>query len=167
MVNAGVPRQGTTRRERTGEAGQALIELALTMPLLILFLAGALEFGEVAFISIQLSNAAKAAAQYGAQNANTAVDQAGMQAVAQKEVTAVNPVTVTLGAPTCSCSSPDTATPSFSCTDAPSTSCASPSHIVQTLTISVSGPFKPGFFVPGFSHSSFTLYGSAVQKRLQ
>ncbi len=167
MIDARVLLRRIKNRARAGEAGQALVELALTMPLLIVILVGALEFGEVAFISIQLSNAAKAAAQYGAQSTTTATDQAGMQAVAQSEVTAVSPVTVALGAPTCSCSSPDTATPSFSCTLAPPTSCAAPSHIVQTLSITVSGPFTPGFFVPGFSHASFTLYGSAVQKRLQ
>jgi Flp pilus assembly protein TadG len=167
MIHAGVLLRRIGTRERDGEAGQALIELALTMPLLILFLMGALEFGQVAFISIQLSNAAKAAAQYGAQNSNTAIDRLGMQAIAQSEVTAVNPVTVALDDNTCSCSSPDTATPSFACLKAPDTSCAFPSHIVQTLTISVSGPFTPGFFVPGFSRSAFTLTGTAVQKRLQ
>jgi Flp pilus assembly protein TadG len=154
------------KRKITGESGQSLVELALTMPVLLLLLLGAVEFGQAAFQAIQLSNAAKAAAQYGAQQAYTASDVTGMTAIAQQEVPAI-PVSVSVGPPTCSCSSPDAGAPSFSCTKAADTACASPSHIVQTLTITVSAPFNPGVFAPGFSHSSFMLYGSAIQKRLQ
>lgn len=161
--------RGSMRRARGDESGQALVELALTTPLLILLLLGAVEFGRVAFTAIELSNAAKAAAQYGAQNLLTATDQPGMQAVAQADASALTAgtVTVSVDANTCSCSSPDTATAPFACRTATSTSCPSPSSLVQTITVTASAPFNPGIWVPGFSHANFTLYGTAVQKRLQ
>jgi Flp pilus assembly protein TadG len=156
------------RMEWTGDyLGQALVETAFTVPLLLFLLLGAVEFGRVAFIGIEVSNAAKAAAQYGAQNNITANDQAGMQAVAQADASALpaGSVVVTVSS-VCSCSSPYSASPSFSCYDTPPTSCTAPSSIEQTLTVNVSAPFDPLIHLPGFAQS-YTLYGQAVQKRLQ
>lgn len=155
------------RLRRSGEGGQALVETALMMPLFLLLLLGAAEFGQAAYIALEVSNAAKAAAQYGAQNVNTAIDQAGMQAVAQADAALPSGTTLTITASsTCSCSSPYTANAPFSCHDAPDTSCPSGSFIEQTITVEASAPFKTAFTVPGYSNS-FTLYGHAVQKRLQ
>src|ERR1700739_1039098 len=78
---------GRTRRTNrlSDESGQAFIELALTVPFLVLLLLGAAELARVAYMAIELSNAAKAAVQYGAQNPTTAVDVSGMQTAAQLE----------------------------------------------------------------------------------
>jgi Flp pilus assembly protein TadG len=148
----------TMRFEWGGQSGQALVEMALTVPMLVLLLLGAVEFGRVAYISIQVSNAAKAAAQYGAQTLDTAVDQAGMQAVAQADASSLAAGTVTVNlSSNCSCSSP---------CNTPGASCPSPSHIEQNITIVVSAPFNPLITVPGLPNS-FNLTGTAVQKRLQ
>ena len=48
-------------RIRRNQLGGALVETALTAPLLVLMLLGLVEFGRVAYISIQTSNAARAA----------------------------------------------------------------------------------------------------------
>ncbi len=52
------------RRSLGGDRGQSLIELALTLPLFILILVGATEFGRFAWATIEASNAARAGAQY-------------------------------------------------------------------------------------------------------
>ncbi len=49
--------------ESSGQSGQALIELAVSMPLFLLLLLGAAEFGRIAYMAIELTDAAKAAAQ--------------------------------------------------------------------------------------------------------
>src|SRR6202042_3592608 len=66
----------------TGDTGQGLVELALTLPLLILIVMGGAEFARVAGASIETANAARAGAQYGAQTNVPASDDAGMQTAA-------------------------------------------------------------------------------------
>src|SRR5512135_3899712 len=70
---------------RRGDAGQSLIETALTVPLLVLLLVGAVELAQVAYAAIEVSNAAKAAASYGAQDTTTAADSTGMATVAAND----------------------------------------------------------------------------------
>src|ERR1700734_3884295 len=67
------------------ECGQSVLELALLMPILCLLLLGIIEMGRYAEISILVSNAARAGAQYGAQNIATAGDSAGIQAAALQD----------------------------------------------------------------------------------
>ncbi len=156
------------RSGKAGECGSALVEAALTAPLLILMLLGATEFGRVAYMSIQVSNAAKAAVQYGAQTQITAIDTAGMQTVARLETSSLISSGVNVSVNTalnCSCSSPDTSTAPFNCLDAPIDSCASPSFVEQTLSVTVTAPFDPLVHVTGLP-GPFTLRGHAVQKRL-
>lgn len=149
------------------EAGQALVETALAVPLLSLMLLGAFEFGRVAYMGIELSNAAKAAVQYGSQSQITANDQTGMQAIAQADASALPAGSVSVSvSSTCSCSSPYTNSPTFSCATATATSCTSPSHIEQTITVSASAPFNPVLQVGGLG-GPFTLTALAVQKRLE
>jgi Flp pilus assembly protein TadG len=48
------------RASVTEDAGQALLELALTVPLLVLILLGAAEFSRLAYAAVEVANAAKA-----------------------------------------------------------------------------------------------------------
>jgi len=50
------------------QCGQAMLELALVLPVLLLLTIGLIEFGRVAYYSIEVSDAARAGAQYGAQS---------------------------------------------------------------------------------------------------
>ena len=70
---------------RRSERGTALIEFAVVLPFLVLFVIGAAEFGRVYFAAITAGNAARAGAQYGAQNVVRSGDFAGMTAAAQNE----------------------------------------------------------------------------------
>lgn len=61
------------------QAGVALVEFALVVPLLALLLVGIIEIGRYAYFSIAVANAARAGAQYGAYDTARAVDVVGMQ----------------------------------------------------------------------------------------
>lgn len=68
------------------ESGGPLVELALAMPLLTLILLGAIGLGQLAMGAINVSNAAKAAVQYAAQDGGTAEDAVTMLSLAQADV---------------------------------------------------------------------------------
>ena len=153
---------------RRNEFGGALVETALTAPVLLLMLLGMVEFGRVAYIAIQASNAARAAVSYGSQNQITAVDTGGMTAVAQLEASglASQNVNLTVSAVgNCSCSSPDTTVTPFACSGASTALCPDPSFVEQTLNVTVTATFNP-FVHAGNWPGSFTITGHAVQKRL-
>ena len=48
--------------------GQGLVEFALILPLLVLFVLIAIDFGRIYFSYVQISNAAREAANYGSLN---------------------------------------------------------------------------------------------------
>jgi Flp pilus assembly protein TadG len=66
------------------ERGTALIELTIILPLLVLFIIGAVEFGRVYYAAITVANAARAGAQFGTQE-NQSANFAGMTQAAQAE----------------------------------------------------------------------------------
>lgn len=153
---------------RKDELGGALVETALTAPLLIFMLLGMVEFGRVAYIAVETSNAARAAVSYGSQNQITASDTNGMQAVARLEANglASQNVNLTVSAVgNCSCSSPDTTTTPFACSGASTASCPKPSFVEQTLNVTVTASFDPIIHAGNFP-GTFTITGRALQKRL-
>jgi Flp pilus assembly protein TadG len=150
------------------EEGQALVETALSMSLLFLMVLGAVEFGRLAYFTIEVNNAAKAAAQYAAQNPATAADLTGMLTAAQNEYS--TPASISLVSPTaasgyaCSCASSGT---SVSCSNNSLTSPPCPgSYMEVTVTVETQVTYTPGIHVPGFP-VSFPIYGVAKQKVLQ
>ncbi|HEY4439274.1 MAG TPA: TadE/TadG family type IV pilus assembly protein [Candidatus Elarobacter sp.] len=65
------------RRLPRGDDGSALAELAIILPLLCLLLTGLMEAGRYGYYTILVANAARAGAQYGAQNLVTAANAGG------------------------------------------------------------------------------------------
>lgn len=61
------------------QAGVALVEFALALPLLMMLLVGIIEYGRYTYFSIEIANAAHAGAQYGSQTATTGADTTGMK----------------------------------------------------------------------------------------
>lgn len=137
--------------------GGALVETALAMPLLLLLLLGAAEFGMASYAAIEVENAAMAGVQYGAQNPGLSNDTTGIQTAAANDAGNITLGTTTVSH-TCICSN-GTAS-SCQPTDCPG------SQPETILTVQTQTTFKPGFKVPGFP-TSFTIYGQAVQKVLQ
>ncbi len=61
-----------SRALRNDTSGQSIVELAVMTPLLLLLVVGVIDLGEYAYDGIELGNAARAGAEYGATNSQTA-----------------------------------------------------------------------------------------------
>jgi Flp pilus assembly protein TadG len=141
------------------------VEVALTTPILILMFLGAAEFARIAFAAIEVSNAARAAVAYGAQNVSTAGDSSGIQTAATMDAgdMAASLIATSNASGVCSSGALCTGAGS-SCLN---TDCATPGdHIETILTVNTAATFDPLIHVPGIP-STFTLHGHAVQKCLQ
>ena len=63
-------------------AGQSLVEFVLIVSLLVILLLGAIEIGRAAYYAIAVTNASRAAVQFGAQNYATADNTTGIKQAA-------------------------------------------------------------------------------------
>jgi Flp pilus assembly protein TadG len=139
---------------------------------LITLLLGAVELSRVAYAAIEVSNAARAAAQYGAMNGgaflstdSTGMDSTGMLNAAQGDAGDLGSLVQWASNPTytCSCSGTGTA----SCTPpAVPTGCTT-SHIIVTVTVNTKAVYDPLIYLPGITSKTITLYGSAQEEVLQ
>jgi Flp pilus assembly protein TadG len=148
----------TSREGGTGpQSGQALIEFAFVLPLLLLLLLGVIEIGRYAYIAILVGNAARAGADFGAQS-NT-LDTAGIRKAAQYDFAgstngtpgptngqAYSNLTV-VSSHSCGCDSGGTIT-SFACSTDPD-SCPAGSHWIVFISVTASGTFNGLFNYPG------------------
>ncbi len=141
---------------RRGERGQALIETAIVAPVLVTLLIGAADLARVARSSIAVANAAKAGAQYGAQNGFTAQDATGIATAASNE--ASNLTVTTTSSYSCVCSDGTAST----CLN---TDCTT-SHMEETLTVKTQASVTPLIHLP-LLPSTWNVQGQAVQRCLQ
>jgi Flp pilus assembly protein TadG len=157
------------KRERHGDdAGNALVEFALTMPVLILLLVGAVELARIAFAAIELSNAARAAVQYGGQSAATAADPGGMSAAASNDAANLTGVTTTvIVSGVCSSGAACTGANNGSGPTCKNTDCQTVAndHIETILTATSSVSFQPGIRIPSLP-GPFTIKRTVSQKCL-
>jgi Flp pilus assembly protein TadG len=140
------------------DAGQALVELALTLPLLVLLLIGAAELGRLAYYSVEVSNAARAGVAYGAQNHVTASNFAGMRTAAQNDAGNITLATTT-ATNSCACSSAYSATSACTTTF----SCSGTNRIIEYVQVNTTATVSPIFHYPGVS-KTYTLNGRAVMR---
>ena len=158
MANGGARRSGVLRVLRAGEAGGALVETALTLPLLFFMILGAVQIAQVAYASIEVADAAKAAVAYGAQSGGTAGDTTGITYAATHDAADVPSMTVT------------NISVSYICSDGTAstglnTDCAN-SHIEEILTVNTQATVSSVIHLPGL-RTSYTLHGQAVEKCLR
>ena len=154
-------RIGTRKGVVEDDSGQSLIELAVAAPLLFLMLLGMVEFGRMTYAAIEVSNAARAAAQYGAANGGALSDSSGMLNAAQTD--ALNmPSSPSMawvsGYPTSNCYCANAKSTSVSCTSISATTCVG-SHLEGTLTVKMQVSYSPLIHWPGLpraSHSPVT-----------
>jgi Flp pilus assembly protein TadG len=153
-------RSGRIRRRvaTRDDVGQALIELALALPIYILLLLGSAEFALLAYASIEVSNAARAGVAYGAQSAATAADIAGMETAATNDGSNVAGLSAT-ASQFCSCSS--AAATQVACATAPTT-CAS-SRVLNYVQVNTTAAVSPPIRLPGLP-ITFTLRGQAIMR---
>jgi Flp pilus assembly protein TadG len=151
------------------DSGGAMVETALTLPLMVLMLLGAAEFGRIACTAIEVSSAARAGVSYGAQSTNTVIDSDGIKRVASDDVPDLTLTTTVARAGICADNSACTGSPTTtgvgsgpSCLN---TDCST-SQIETILTVTTSASVKPFITAPGFS-GPYTVTGRAVQKVLK
>ena len=123
------------RRTWSSDAGSALVELALTLPLLVLVMAGAIDFARVFYTGMELNNAARAGAQFGSYDPARSGNIAGMQTAATGSVN-ITGVTATASR-TCQCATGEGTFFAATCT----TTCPSGQHLVVTVTVTTSKTF--------------------------
>jgi Flp pilus assembly protein TadG len=83
--------------------GSSLVEFALAAPLLMLLLAGVLNYAMALRVAIAVADAARAGAQYGSLTPANAADIAGMSSAARNSAPELTGMTAT-GSKICKCS---------------------------------------------------------------
>ncbi len=130
------------------------MEMALSLPLLLLVLFGAVDFGRAYYLAMEVAGAAHAGAEYGAQNPT---DTAGMQTAATSDAPDVPGLTVTTPSYGCECS--DGTSFSASCVTTP----ACTTNVVYRVTVAVSANYKPIIPWTGIA-SSIKIVDSATMR---
>ena len=163
------------RQRKTAESGQTLLEFAMMLPFMMLLLLGIAEIGRAAFITITVTNAATAGAEYGSQNATTASDFPGMQNAALCDanghisLSACNTTGILTSGnitPTSGCACDTGAGTScnqafLSCTSSAITGCTG--QIVGCVQVTTHADFSPLFHYPGLP-TTYQANGKAVQR---
>jgi hypothetical protein len=139
------------------QSGNTLIELALGMMLCMTLVLGAGECGRLAYAAIEISNAAHAGAQYGAQTHTTASDTSGMQNAALLDGPDVTGLSAQ-GSHFCQCSDGTAST-------CKATDCST-SRIIEYVRVNTSGTVDPKIYVPGLP-KSYTITGTAIMRVVQ
>jgi Flp pilus assembly protein TadG len=160
--------------------GSALVEFALTAPILLLMLIGAAELGRIAYAAIEVSNAARAGVAYGSQSLTAAASTSNIQQAAKNEAPNITDLTVTTtnscvcetvtlstGATTSTNITDCSGTGSTAGTQCPaSTNSTTANNIVQFVQVTTQGTVKTMFHYPGIP-TSFTLNGFAKMRVVQ
>jgi Flp pilus assembly protein TadG len=142
---------------REAQGGTSLLEMAFMLPILLLLIMVAVDFGRAYFITIEVSNAALAGAQYGALNP---ADTAGMQTAASADAADVPLMTATA---TSGCMCADgTGTPQVPCNLASLPTCGSGTRLVNFVTVNTQATYTPFFSFPGIFPAGFTIKGKAT-----
>lgn len=171
------------RQIRRSESGSAMVETALTLPLFIALLLGAVELGDFAYKSSEMTNAARDAAQYASTNSGAYTDckqkvpdgayvtcdtTSGVYKIAQNDAPLAskscdNFTVQVLTACTCS----GTGTCSFGSTTA-GYSCASGRAVID-VSVSTSAQCSPAASIPNLFPvgTKFTLSGFSQQEVTQ
>jgi len=123
------------------EGGSALVELALLLPIFMVLIYAAVDFGRAYYMAQEVASAAHAGAEYGSQNPT---DTAGMQAAAQ--IAAPDVPGLSISTPTYGCECANGSSYSASCYSTPTCTGNNPVYLVS-VTASVS--YSPWIRYPG------------------
>jgi Flp pilus assembly protein TadG len=149
------------------QSGQSLVELAFLTPILLLLLIGTIEMGRYTSLSILIGNAARAGAEYGAQNTTRAGDSAGIQRAAMADLQDISGLSAPLSVSpilfVCGCDNGGSIIPSPETHSACSTSCNVSSHLVTSVQVTVTGTFSSMFNYPGIP-SPLTITSTATER---
>ena len=147
---------------RRGECGGALVEVALTAPMLCVLLVGASEFATLEYDKIEVTNAARAGVAYGSQSSATAADTNGMKSAATNDGSNVAGLHAT-GTEFWSCSSAPSTQYSSAAAAANACSSSGGAHVLNYVQVNTTATVTPSIAVPGLQ-TSYTLTGVAVMR---
>ncbi|MFZ0679605.1 TadE/TadG family type IV pilus assembly protein [Candidatus Binatus sp.] len=150
-------KSGEMRPNRAHQRGQASVELALSLPLLLMMFLVVVETGRAFYIAISVANAARAGVQYGSQSLTTAADNTGMQTAATNDAPNLVGMTAT-ATHFCICSDGSSST----CL---ATDCAS-SHRLLYTQVNTSASYTPLINFMGVL-PSMTVPGKAIMRVVQ
>ena len=139
-------------RHRRGEAGAALVELAIALPLLVVILVGTIDFGRAFRTAMIVTNAARAGAQFGSRSVAASGDTSGMQNVADA-VLAANGMTTgpaSAASQACFCAS-DAGL--YAGSVACSSTCGGGERLVVSVTVTATRTFSMTSPFPGLPTS--------------
>lgn len=143
------------------DRGASLVELAFVLPILALLFVGLLDFGKAYYLSIEVSSAARAGAQYGVLHPT---DKSGMQYAAVNDAPDVSGIsaTATIG---CECSDGTNVTQSSSSSDScpSSPSCSSSAIVINYVKVTTTATYTPLVRWPGLP-TSLTLQGQSMMR---
>ena len=149
------------KRLFVSDDGVAIVELALIAPFLILLTIGIIDIGRFARDSIEISNAARAGAEFGAYSAANSTNVMGIQSAATSDATDVALLSTDVSSSTyCSCGATP-GTPVVACNPTPV--CAASDHRDMFVTVTVTKSFKPLIGYPGIT-STLPVKRTATQE---
>ena len=139
------------------QSGQALVEFAFLVPLLLLLALGVIEIGRYAYVAILVGNAARAGAAFGSQSHAQAGQSANIATTANNDYQSNGQSLSTLGVTStfsCGCDSGGTVTPSPAGTNATcfvtgANTCPGGGHWVVYVSVTATGNFNSLFNYPG------------------
>lgn len=141
--------------------GAALVEVAVALPLLVLVVVGTMDFARVFYMSIELSNGARAGAQYGGRNVAQSSETANMESTATGAAANVGGVTASASR-LCQCATDggtfSNTTPVNDCSDP----CAG-KHLVVSVTVTATSTFTTVTRFPGIPYV-LTISRSATMR---
>ena len=140
------------------ESGHAFVELALMLPLFSMIIIGAAEFSQLTYAFNEVSNAAHAGVQFGAQNHVTARDTSAMQLAATNDGLNVTNLKAT-ATNFCVCSNGAAIT----CANA-ATACSA--RTILYVQVNTSVLMDPLFYLPGLP-KTYTLHAQATMRAEQ
>jgi Flp pilus assembly protein TadG len=134
------------------ESGASLVEFALILPVLVILLIGLIEVGRYTYFAILAANAARAGAQYGAQDTAHANDTTGMRSAAKLDGQSLSQWTV-IANPLCSVNGGALGT----CSNPPATG------TIYYVSVQVNGTFPSLLHLPWFGNS-VPVSGNSVMR---
>jgi Flp pilus assembly protein TadG len=159
------------------ERGVSTVEVALMLPFLLLLLTGVVDFAQMVHLAIEVSNAARAGAQYGYQNSATQADAPGMIAAAEDDAADVSTWGANTASYGCMCSdgteqiqmasassgssSGSTSGSSSLCSTPPSSCTSKGTQLINYVEVQTQATYTPLFPWPAVP-SSITLNGKAM-----
>ena len=144
------------------ESGNALIELAASLPLYLVLILGTAEIANLAWSSVQVNNAARAAVAYASSSRANAADVTHIQQAAQNEAPKLTITFPTPPAQVCYCAPNDGSAPAqITCDQNALSNCPSPGVIQMATQVNVQAAVTPFVHYPGLP-STYTVNAQAT-----